>query len=141
MDLLTGLCSELAIPNAVAQEINRGQRDDPARIWLQERGESFIVPPGQTEPAVEAWDLGLGETHVVSFALIKSGYEAVIDDRAARRCALSLGIPVRGTLSVILLGKREGQLSCVEPILNQMMENGFRIRPELVRAILRLADE
>ena len=141
LHLLVELCSEIAIPEGVAQEINRGPRDDPTRTWLREKGDSLIVPPGPVSPTVEAWDLGLGETQVVSFALSNPGYQAIIDDRAARRCASSFGIPVRGTLSVVLLGKRAGLFPSVELVLNQMLQNGFRIRPELVRAMLRLAGE
>ncbi|HCA96836.1 MAG TPA: DUF3368 domain-containing protein, partial [Cyanobacteria bacterium UBA9226] len=37
-------------------------------------------------PEVAAWDLGKGESAVLSFALKNSGFVAIIDDRAARRC-------------------------------------------------------
>ncbi len=141
LDLLTGLCSEIAIPEGVAQEIDRGPGNDPAKAWLRAEGQAYLVPAPPAESAVGEWDLGLGEAQVISFARNKPGFEVVIDDRAARRCALSFGIAVRGTLGVILLGKRTGLLSRVEPILNEMIGLGFRIKPELMSAALRLINE
>jgi hypothetical protein len=38
------------------------------------------------------WDLGSGESHVLSWALSYSDYEAVVDDLAARKCAKALSI-------------------------------------------------
>jgi len=141
LDLLTGLCSEIAIPEGVAQEIGRGRPDDPAKAWLRAEGQAFVVPAPRAEPSLAEWDLGLGETQVISFARDNLGFEVLIDDRMARRCASSLGIAVRGTLGVIILARKETRLSHIEPILNQMVELGFRIRPELMRAALRLVNE
>ncbi len=60
--------------------------------------------------SLAAWDLGLGESQVLSWIYQNPGYEAILDDRAAKNAAASLGIPVRGTLGVILLAKREGRV-------------------------------
>jgi len=55
-------------------------------------------------PVIIAWDLGLGETEVLAWAYQNPGYEAVLDDRAARNCALSLNLPTRGTIYAALAG-------------------------------------
>ena len=39
---LTELCDHLLIPKGVAEEIDRATEDDPARIWLEEFGGTFI---------------------------------------------------------------------------------------------------
>lgn len=139
--LLHEMSSELVIPSGVAKEILNGAANDPARIWLQEKGSSSIRDLKQVDPVVAAWDLGLGESQVISWAYKNPGFEAILDDRAGRKCALSLRIPVRGTISVILLAKKEGRLAKAEPLLNQLIQIGFRIDPELLRATLRLAKE
>jgi predicted nucleic acid-binding protein len=135
------MCSELIIPSGVAEEIQSGPSDDLTRIWLNDKGATSIRELKQIEPVVAAWDLGLGESQVISCAYKNPGYEAILDDRAARKCALSLKIPVRGTLSVILLAKREGRLLKVEPLLNQLVQIGFRVDPELLKVALRLVKE
>ncbi|MCC5665502.1 DUF3368 domain-containing protein [Nostoc sp. CHAB 5784] len=47
-------------------------------------------------------------------------------DRAAKTAALALEIPVRGTLGVILLAKREGKVEAAKPIFEQLIQVGFR---------------
>ncbi len=36
---------------------------------------------------VANWDLGLGESHVLSWVYSNPGYEAILDDRAAKNAA------------------------------------------------------
>ncbi len=36
VSFLIELCDELLIPKGVAEEIDRGPEDDPAKIWLQQ---------------------------------------------------------------------------------------------------------
>jgi predicted nucleic acid-binding protein len=83
----------------------------------------------------------MGETEVISWAYFNSGYEAILDDRAARNCAASVGVPVRGTIGIILLAKKEGVLFQVKPLLSRLMASGFRIAPELLREAYKLAEE
>jgi len=44
------------------------------------------MPEISIDPLVAAWDLGQGESAVLSFALKNAEYWAVMDDREARRC-------------------------------------------------------
>jgi predicted nucleic acid-binding protein len=75
--------------------------------------------------------------------LIKlSAYSSPLqDDRAAKNAALSLGVPVRGTLGVLLLAKQESKLPQIKPVLNQLIQVGFRVSPEVLSAVLQLANE
>ncbi len=87
---LIELCDELLIPKGVAEEIDRGTEDDPAKIWLQQFGATFIKDAGAIEPVLRAWDLGQGETEVINWALTNPGWTPILDDRAAtRRAGLS----------------------------------------------------
>jgi predicted nucleic acid-binding protein len=78
---------------------------------------------------------------VLAWAYEKPGYEAILDDRAARNCALSLNIPFRGTLGIILLAKKMGYLVKITPLLRQLEDAGFRINPTLMAAAKKLAQE
>ncbi len=141
LDLLCSLCRNLVIPMGVVHEINEGPQDDPARVGLGSLTSAQRQEITAIHSAVAAWDLGPGETDVLSWAKAHPGFEAIIDDRAARNCAASLGIPVRGTLGLLLLAKREGLLSAVRPLLEQVMTAGLRVSTELVSATLALAGE
>lgn len=139
--LLTRLCSNLVIPEGVVQELEQGPTDDPARIWVRGEGASFVRRLAEIPPLIMAWDLGRGETEVLAWAYLNSDYEALVDDRAARNCAASLGLCVRGTLGIILLAKKQGLMPEVNSLLNKLVESGFRIDADLLRAVRRLADE
>ena len=141
ISLLQELCDELVIPGGVAKEILIGPANDLTKIWLNEKGSPLIRDLEQVDPVVAGWDLGLGESQVISWAYKNPDFEAILDDRAARKCALSLKIPVRGTVGVILLAKKDGRLAKATPLLNQLIQVGFRIDPELIRTALRLAKE
>lgn len=139
--LLQHLAKEIVVPAGVAKEVAQGPVDDPARQWLQTQGQALLREMGTIPPVVIAWDLGLGESEVLAWAYQNPGYEAVLDDRAARNCALSLNLPTRGTLSVILLAKKEGHLQEVTPILQQLEQAGFRVAPAIISTAKKLAGE
>jgi predicted nucleic acid-binding protein len=139
--LLQHLAEEIVVPAGVAKEIARGPEDDPARQWLQGQGRELLREIQIVPPVIIAWNLGLGESEVLSWAYQNPGYEAVLDDRAARNCALSLNLPVRGTMSLILLAKKGGHLKDITPILLQLEQAGFRIGPNIISAAKKLANE
>ncbi len=97
ISLLKEMCEEMIIPTGVAFEISQGTEDDPARRWIEYEGKKHVRNTGSIKPVVGAWDLGMGENEVISWCYDHKDYVAIIDDRAAKICALSLGIKVRGT--------------------------------------------
>jgi predicted nucleic acid-binding protein len=137
--LVEDLCSEVIIPSGVAQEIQAGPDKDPAKKWLVQKGNIKAV--SRIEPTVAAWDLGLGENHVLSWCYQNEDYEAILDDGLARKCALSLGIPMRGTLGVILLAKKEGYLDEIKPVIEELIKVGLRIDAKTVKTVLDWANE
>jgi predicted nucleic acid-binding protein len=139
--LFEKMCSDLVIPEGVVWEIDQGSADDPARIWIHREGTHFVRRLEDIHPVVIAWDLGKGETDVLSWAYFNREYEAVLDDRAARNCASSLGLRYRGTLGVMLLAKKEGVLPQIKPLVNKLVDSGFRINEEVLRSVYKLANE
>ena len=141
LSLLTDLAETLVIPTAVAEEIEQGPEDDPARVWLSGPGRDFVKDAGAVQPGIANWDLGTGENHVLSWALKNPGFEVILDDLASRKCATVLSIPVRGTLGVLLLAKKEGRVATLEPLLGEVLRAGLRISTEVLEAARRLAGE
>ncbi|MEW6209265.1 MAG: DUF3368 domain-containing protein [Acidobacteriota bacterium] len=133
--------AEIIVPRAVAEEIERRGSDDVtartinATPWL-------IAAPTPTVPAsVQAWGLGEGESSVLAWALAHPGAEAIIDDLAARRCAASLGIPVRGTLGLILTAKQRGLLPQARPVIEQLRLSGMYLSEKVLNQALSLVGE
>ncbi|MBN3894952.1 MAG: DUF3368 domain-containing protein [Nostoc sp. NOS(2021)] len=139
--LLSELCSKVVIPSGVVQEICIAPDNDPAKLWILNEGTSYIQDVEQVDLVIAAWGLGLGESHVLTWIYNNPGYEAILDDRAAKTAALALEIPVRGTLGVILLAKREGKVEAAKPIFEQLIQVGFRVSTQVLESALRLVGE
>jgi predicted nucleic acid-binding protein len=139
--LLFELCDEVVIPSGVVREICVASDNDPAKVWILNEGSSYIRDVEQVDPVIAAWDLGLGESHVLTWTYNNPGYEAILDDRAAKNTAVALGISVRGTLGVILLAKQEGKVKAARPIFEQLTQIGFRVSTQVLESALRLVGE
>jgi predicted nucleic acid-binding protein len=99
------------------------------------------MPVERVDPLVAAWDLGLGESHVLTLCRTLPDTEGILDDRAARNCAAVLGVHVRGTVALIVLAKRRGLIALARPVMDALLEQGIHLDPALIEAALRLADE
>lgn len=131
------LSKEVVIPAAVIAEIGAGPKAlAPAQI-----GPHRLVTVPAINPVVAAWDLGPGESEVVSWAASTTGAVAVIDDRAARNCAAALGVRTIGTLRVLLDAKAAGLVPAVRPLLDGLRASGLFVSDALVERCLRLAGE
>ena len=140
-DLLTKLTEQLVVPASVVAEVRAWRGSDPAQEWLGGEGASWIRPDITVHPALAGWDLGAGETAVLSWAHHHRGFEAILDDRAARKCATVEQIPVRGTLGVIVAAKVRGLIPSARTVCESIVQAGLRVQPNVVREALRLVGE
>ena len=138
LSLLSRLCSSLIVPTEVASEVMRG--NDDASSWLTSLGRSFVRDV-LVDSRVLAWNLGAGESAVLSWCIEHRDYEALVDDRAARDCAETFGIRVRGTLSILVVAKSEGLIPAVKPKIEELRQMGFRMSKEVVGTVHSLANE
>ncbi|MGB3492092.1 MAG: DUF3368 domain-containing protein, partial [Elainellaceae cyanobacterium] len=121
--------------------INLGGYADSAVTWLQQAGQTLIQTAPAVDSRVASWDLGLGESQVLSWAMSDRSYEAIIDDLAARKAAKILQIPVRGTLAVIVLAKQMGYIASAQQDLENLVQVGLRISPAVLAQAIALAGE
>jgi predicted nucleic acid-binding protein len=134
-DLLLKLPDETVVPKAVLEEIQVGPEDDPAQKVLISG--KFPIVEVAVAPEILAWDLGKGESAVLSYALANVGWSAIIDDRAARKCAHSFSIPLKGTLAIVILSKKRGLISSAADILHSLQMAGLRLDDEVIRGALK----
>lgn len=141
LDLLPALFKEIVVPAAVIQEIMRkGVIDPPSKDlsshkWLKQ------VDTVAVNPSVVSWDLGEGESSVLSFALRNPQFLAIIDDREARRCAVSLSCRYTGTVGLIVLAKQRGIVPSVRESLKRLRDSGLWLSEVFIRDICRKANE
>ena len=141
LDLLQTVGDSVIVPKTVADEIRRRGPDDVTARALTETEWLKTVDVPDVPPAIQAWDLGPGESAVLALAFAESEREVIIDDLAGRRCAASLDIPVRGTLGVVLLAKKQGRIENARPVVDQLRQAGMYLSDEVVDDALALVDE
>jgi len=141
IDLLESMFDAMVVPLGVAEEINAGGNNDPARLWLSGPGSRYVAQSIGVHPAVAGWDLGKGESEVLSWGYSLKDHTVILDDSAARKCAKSLGIQCRGTLGLLIMAKRQGLLDAVSPILNAMETSGIWMHSALIDAVKKSVGE
>ncbi len=138
--ILPQMFKEILIPDAVWKEIVNSSYLDKASKML---ANTYWIRKTIVETANEVvkWDLGPGETDVLSFAFINRDYSAMVDDRAAQKCGLSLGIKTLGTGAVLILAKEKGIISSVENSLMKLRDAGMWISESIIKLLMKKAGE
>lgn len=129
------------IPKTVVEEIERYGPSDPTAVTVRQLDWLVVVDSGPAPAIIERWDLGSGETSVLTWAYTHPDTTAVLDDLAARRCANSLGIPVRGTLGLLLTAKRRGVIRQARPVLEQLRAAGMYLSESVTNRALKTVGE
>jgi predicted nucleic acid-binding protein len=140
IDLLraTG-AGRIIVPEPVFDEvISGGYTDKAARAvseaaWIEKR------PSPPIPESVAAWDLGAGESSVITMAVQMPGAHVVIDDLNGRKCGLALGLGVVGTLGVIITAHRRGQLADPRAVLLELRAAGMWLSDTVIARALRIA--
>lgn len=99
--------------------------------WL-----GVVMTPIPSNP----WRLGAGEVSALTLAL-ERGSAVLIDDRAARRTAIKLGLAVIGVVGVLTLAKRKGLIDVIHPDLDHLASTGYHLAPALLIQALRQVNE
>ncbi len=140
LDLLRLAGDKIVVPRAVAEEVGRWGADDPVAQALEQTAWLKTVPNPTAPPSIQAWDLGAGETAVLSYALLEHA-TAIVDDRAGRRCAQAYRIPLRGTLGLALLARKRGKIDAARPLLERLREGGMYLSDAVLDRALAVVGE
>lgn len=81
-----------------------------------------------------------GEAEVIALAL-QSGSRILIDERKGRNAAMKLGLEIRGTLGLFVEAKKKNIIKSVDECIDELLEVGYYLDTQLIRAVLRKADE
>jgi predicted nucleic acid-binding protein len=134
--LLTQLAYSVVVPDAVVEEVLAGPESDPARRALA-GGWGTRVPINSMPAAVLEWGLGAGEAEVIALALEGPGRTAVLDDAQGRKCARALGLPLIGTLGIVLRAKRLGRITSAAEVLRDLQKAGLHLDQQTITVALR----
>jgi predicted nucleic acid-binding protein len=125
LGLLKQLTDELILPEAVAAEVLAGPESDPARQAL-EGGWGVRQAPREVSSGLLEWGLGPGETAVLALARERAPATAILDDAAARACAKAFGVPLLGSLGVVLRAKKRSLVPQAVEVLKAIRAAGIK---------------
>lgn len=138
LELLRDVFGVVIIPRAVASEVEAPDVDDIVTLadypW-------FTVRDVVNVPPAVALGLDPGEAEAISMAMEVKASTLVMDERKGRARAESFGLPVTGTLAVVVLAKRMGIIPRVRPIMDALTVSGFRANPALLAMLMAQAGE
>lgn len=65
----------------------------------------------------------------------------ILDDYKARKIAESLGIPIIGTIGVIISAKKLGVIESIKPYIQKIRQTNFRISEDIEKRALEESGE
>lgn len=87
-----------------------------------------------------AQKIDAGEASAIAMA-IDFGCGVLMDDKAGRRMATNAGVPMIGTVGVLVLAKRKGLVPLVKPQLEKLASSGYFLNEEIIAAALIASGE
>jgi predicted nucleic acid-binding protein len=88
---------------------------------------------------IAIWRLGQGESEVLEYAHRNPGTIAVLDDKAARRAARALQVPITGTLGVLLAAAQSGLLPSLKDAIEVVKRCGLYVDPAIASKLIASA--
>lgn len=139
LPLLRGLFGVVLIPPSVRAEFTATER---ARRETALTDAPWIKTAPLIDPRRPLAYTGLdrGEAETLALAEERGGM-VIIDERKGRRYARRLGLPLTGTLGVLLLAKERGLITSVAAPILELQTAGLHLDPHLIARILEIADE
>jgi predicted nucleic acid-binding protein len=141
LNLLQVISPEIIVPQAVETEIVAYGKSDITASALAKTSWLVVTETPSVPTIIQTWDLGAGESAVLTWAYVNPDTEVIIDDLAARRCATTLGIPVRGTLGIVLVAKQRGIIPSARAVLEQLRLCGMYLSDKVINKALVLVGE
>ena len=84
---------------------------------------------------------GVVSSEAISLALETGADPVIIDELAGRALAQRLGLPLIGTLGILLATKRRALIPEVRQPIDVLRRGGFRVTSDRYQNLLRLAGE
>lgn len=130
LELLRDAFDEVWIPEEVAREV----RHVPPFARPREVADRTLL-------RALAGEMDLGEAAVVALATEIPGATAILDDRKGRRGAVRLGLPVVGTLGLVIEAKRDGRIASAREAIDLVRNAGLFVTDAVVRKVLEKTGE
>lgn len=140
LDLFQQITGTITIPQEVEKELyEHGKKDVPALSrsnWIKVR-----KVKSQADVALLLPSLDKGEAEVIVLSKELGAGLVIIDELTARKVAIMMGLPIIGTVGLLIHAKRTGLIKKVKPLLDDMVRHGIRYKENFYREALKSVNE
>ena len=141
LDLLQKLFGKVLIPRAVYQELtsNEAFQDEADTIKNCSFLEVVAISDSKTVDILRrATGLDLGESEAIVYADSNSADVLLMDERKGRQIAISMGLPVMGSIGVLSEAHASGLLTAeaFRTAIEKMQNAGIRLSERLIQSVL-----
>lgn len=137
LDLLPRLYRRVVVPRSVWEEITVAGAGLPGALEVS-RVTWFEIQQAEPQHLLTlAVLVDRGEAEAIALAMDNPGSTVLLDDAQARRVAERFGVVRIGTLGILRRAKKNGLLSAIRPLINQLQASGIYMRQSLIDAVLR----
>ena len=141
LSLLREMYGEIVIPEAVFQEVIV-KHDSLQNFILENRNWIRVCRiTHSSDKRMYRARLHSGEVEVMILAQELNADLVVIDDLTARKTAEYLGLPLTGTIGILLKAKETGRIPLVMPLIEMMSLQGIYFSAGLKKMIQKLSGE
>jgi len=146
LGLLHSAFGMVAVPPAVYHEVvERGAGRPGAVEVARARSEGWLTVESSTNEALIAalaGELDRREAEAIALAAERQPAIVLLDETKARAAAARLGLPLTGTVGILLRAKVRGEVAAVRPLLETARAIvGFRLSDPVYTRVLREAGE
>jgi hypothetical protein len=141
LKLLKQLYGNIIIPPAVHQEFLSGRPSVVRAEVLEQASWIQVINLNSPRRAELLAGLDRGEAEVITLAEEQNATLVIMDEKLGRRYVRRLGLPLTGTLGVLLRARGRGLVKSIKPLVESLIEQGFYLGDALVEEALRLAQE
>ncbi len=122
--------ASLRVTAQVYDELKAGKLDEPIQQAVAETWLRLVTPESDREIALYgeySRTLGPGEAASLAIAICR-GWAVATDDRAARAAARAAGVPLTGSVGILIVAVRTGTVARPEGdrLLRDMRRHGYR---------------
>lgn len=143
LELIHRLSPEVLVPRAVFDEVVVVGAGLPGSSEVQAAAWITVVTPAQAEvvASLRAGGLDRGEAEAIAVAVERRADRLLIDERQGRMTAEAMGVPVVGSVGVLVAAKVRGDIAAIAPLLSALRTSGLWLSDAVVARVLASVGE
>lgn len=142
LSLIKELFGEIFVPKEVYDEITiKGDRRKGASEFKRAPWLKVLEVKDRTKVDILLSELDKGEAEAIVLAQEIKADLLLIDEEKARVIARFAGLRYLGTVGLLLLAKKRKLIPMVKPVLERLINTGFRLSDKVYQAVITKANE